>query len=70
MTPEEIMESNMTRIIEFWKDYKSWMPKDKLIEKYRGQISYEELLERFIGLYIANQKLKDKVAEWIKVLSK
>lgn len=61
MTPEEKMVSNTTWLLEFWKDYKSWLPKDKLIEKYRWVISYEELLERFIGLYIEKENLKKKL---------
>ena len=45
------------------------MAKDELVQKYSWVISYKELIEYYVGLYIANQKLKDKLEKIHKVLS-
>ena len=60
---------DLTRVLEFRKDSKE-MNKAQLMEKYAGEIPYEELMERFINLYIENRKLKDKITEAIKLLNK
>lgn len=60
---------DLTWVLEFRKDSKE-MNKAQLMEKYAGEIPYEELMERFINLYIENRKLKDKITETIKLLSK
>ena len=60
---------DLTWVLEFRKDSKE-MDKAQLMEKYAGEIPYEELMERFINLYIENRKLKDKITETIKLLSK
>lgn len=60
---------DLTRVLEFRKDSKE-MSKAQLMEKYAGEIPYEELMERFINLYIENRKLKDKITETIKLLNK
>lgn len=44
------------------------MTDDELVQKYSWVISYEELIEYYVGLYIANQKLKDKLEKIRKVL--
>lgn len=58
----------LTWVLEFWKDSKT-MSKTQLMEKYAGEIPYEELMERFINLYIENKKLKDRIDLAEKVLS-
>ena len=68
MKPEERMVSNTTWIMEFRKDYKSWLPKDKLFEKYKWVVSYEELLERFIGLFIEREWLRTQINTVLKAL--
>ena len=68
MTPEEKLKNAMARHFEFRKDYKSWMTDDELVQKYSWVISYEELIEYYVGLYIKNQKLKDKLEKIRKVL--
>lgn len=60
---------DLTWVLEFRKDSKE-MSKAQLMEKYAGEIPYEELMERFINLYIENRKLKDKITETIKLLNK
>lgn len=60
---------DLTWVLEFRKDSKE-MSKAQLVEKYAGEIPYEELIERFVNLYIENRKLKDKITETIKLLSK
>lgn len=59
---------DLTWVLEFWKDSKT-MSKTQLMEKYAGEIPYEELMERFINLYIENKKLKDRIDLAEKVLS-
>lgn len=68
MTPEEKLRNGIAWHFEFRKDYKSWMTGDELVQKYSWVISYEELIEYYVGLYIANQKLKDKLEKIHKVL--
>ena len=60
-TPEEEMVNATTWVLEFWLDYKEWMTKDELVEKYRGQIDYDDLIERFVNLFLENRKLNDKI---------
>ena len=45
------------------------MSKAQLMEKYAGEVPYDELMERFINLYIENRKLKDRIDLAEKVLS-
>ena len=59
---------DLTWVLEFRKDSKT-MSKAQLMEKYAGEIPYEELMERFINLYIENRKLKDRIDLADKVLS-
>lgn len=60
--------TDLTRVLEFRKDSKT-MSKAQLMEKYAGEIPYDELMERFINLYIENKKLKDRIDLADKVLS-
>ena len=60
---------DLTWVLEFRKDSKE-MSKAQLMEKYAGEIPYDDLMERFINLYIENRKLKDKITEAIKLLNK
>lgn len=60
---------DLTWVLEFRKDSKE-MSKAQLMEKYAGEIPYEELMERFINLYIENRKLKAKLDEIIKLIGK
>lgn len=69
MAPEEKLTNGIAWHFDFRKDYKSWMAKDELVQKYSWVISYKELIEYYVGLYIANQKLKDKLEKIHKVLS-
>ena len=46
------------------------MNKAQLMEKYAGEIPYDDLMERFINLYIENRKLKAKLDEIIKLIGK
>ena len=59
---------DLTRVLEFRKDSKT-MSKAQLMGKYAGEIPYDELMERFINLYIENKKLKDRIDLADKVLS-
>ena len=54
-------------VIEFWKDAKA-MSKAELMEKYKWVIEYDDLMERFINLYIENRELKDRIEKAGKVL--
>ena len=63
----EWMRHSLEWVIEFWKDAKA-MNKSELMEKYKWVIEYEDLMERFINLYIENKKLKDRIEEAGKVL--
>lgn len=59
---------DLTWVLEFRKDSKE-MSKTQLMEKYAGEIPYDDLMERFINLYIENRKLKDRIDLAEKVLS-
>lgn len=59
---------DLTWVLEFRKDSKE-MSKAQLMEKYAGEVPYDELMERFINLYIENRKLKDRIDLAEKVLS-
>lgn len=59
---------DLTWVLEFRKDSKT-MSKAQLMEKYAGEIPYEELMERFINLYFENRELKDRIDLANKVLS-
>lgn len=55
-------------VLEFRKDSKK-MSKAQLMKKYTGEIPYDDLIERFINLYIENRELKDRIEIANKVLS-
>lgn len=61
------MKHSLEWVVEFWKDAKA-MSKAELMEKYKGVIEYDDLMERFINLYIENKKLKDRIDKAGRVL--
>lgn len=63
------MKHSLEWVIEFWKDAKA-MSKTELMEKYKWVIEYDDLMERFINLYIENKKLKAKMDEIITIIGK
>ena len=68
MTPEQKMVDATTWVVDFWIDYKEWMTKDELSKKYKWAIEYDGLFDRFINLFLENQKLKDKIEKCHKAL--
>ena len=68
MTPEQKMVNATTWVVDFWIDYKEWMTKDELSKKYKWAIEYDDLFDRFINLFLENQKLKDKIEKCHKAL--
>lgn len=63
------MSNDLSWVLAFRKDAKA-MSKAELMEKYKWVIEYDDLMERFINLYIENKKLKDKMNEIITIISK
>ena len=66
-TPEETA-SSLTRVLEFWRDYRDGFSAKELIERYSEVIEYDDLLERFVNLFMENQRLKQKIEDIRKIL--
>lgn len=67
MKAEKILRSAIWQL-EFRKDVLDGMTQKELVKKYRGVIDYEELLEKFVWLYLQKQELKGKLNRTAKIL--